>query len=282
MGVSFARIPHAVLEEVFSPEKRMSHNDAIILAYMYRFASHPDKKQDGISLKDGQMITSHEIAGAKCGLTKKQARIALDHLKSAGHIENIGKGKGAKGQQYTIYAVRGLCDIGFYSKTASGEASTETVNSTDKQAKKPKPSPAKGQAAGQASSAKGQAVEAEKSKEIPAFFDAGGTVEGTQYIDIINQDTDTRKDGIGTYTEANGWATLNDSERAAVFSGIDKALDIFEKRMRSNDPSTKVKAQGIYHNFARIHRALRSGSPQEKEKAYSEYKARSTAGYTGA
>lgn len=282
MGVSFARVPHAVLEEIYGPEKRLSLNEIKMLAYMYRYASHPGEKQDGVFLTDGQMITSHVIAGTKCGIGKKPARTAINNLRNAGHIVSIGMDRGESGQQYTIYAVRGLCDIGFYSKKASGEASTEQANKTEKQAKKPKPSPAKGQAVGQASSAKGQAVEAEKSKEIPAFFDAGGTVEGTQYIDIINQDTDTRKDGIGTYTEANGWATLNDSERAAVFSGIDYALDLFEKRMRSNDPSTKAKAQGIYHNFSRIHRALRSGSPQDKEMAYSEYKARSTAGYTGA
>lgn len=273
----FARVPHAVLEEIYGPEKRLSLNDIKMLAYMYRYASHPGEKQDGVFLADGQMITSHEIAGGKCGLTKKQARIALNHLKSAGHIENIGKGKGESGQQYTIYAVRGLYDIDYYGKKASGEASTEQANKAEKQAKKPKPSPAKGQAVGQASSTEGQAVEAEKSKEIPAFFDAGGTVKGTQYIDIINQDTDTRKDGIGTYTEAKGWSTLNDTERADVLSRMEYAIHHFEKRSCDNDPSKRSKAQRRCSDFARWHRTLRSGSPQEKEKAYSEYIASSTA-----
>ena len=104
---------------VYNPKKRMAPNDMIILAYMYADASHPVEKRDGVMLEDGHALTSYEIAANCCGLTKKQARVAFEHLQSMGHIKKCTTVRGESKKQYTLYAVTGLYDRGFYDKKAN-------------------------------------------------------------------------------------------------------------------------------------------------------------------
>lgn len=298
MGEPFARVPHTILEGVYNPKKRMAPNDMIILAYMYADASHPVEKRDGVMLEDGHALTSYEIAANCCGLTKKQARVAFEHLQSMGHIKKCTTVRGESKKQYTLYAVTGLYDRGFYDKKASSRAGEKPPVFAENQKKIEEEKPPGGQAVGQALPAKGQA----ENIEIPVFSDAGGPCEGTQYIDINN--TVTKGSNIvEVYREAppaaalssqlvqtaqpsptppspqkHSWATLTMEEQEMVLERVRTGASTYAAKAEKANGSKRDRLRQMADNFTRWHTLLQHGTPQEKEKAYEEYMASSIKG----
>src|SRR5690606_24965461 len=97
----YIRLHRRMLEWEWFTDSAVMH----VFVYLLLSARWKDGKWKGIDVPAGSTITSYGTIAASCGLTEKQARRAMDALKSADVIRVTRAGKGqlvtlAKWEEY--------------------------------------------------------------------------------------------------------------------------------------------------------------------------------------
>lgn len=74
-------------------------NTQSVFLHLLLTANFEDKKWQGVTIKRGQTVSSLSKISTRCGLSIRQARTALEHLKSTGEVTH------EKTSQYSVFTV---------------------------------------------------------------------------------------------------------------------------------------------------------------------------------